>query len=120
VANRQTYPVQIKLSALGAGTASFTARYDFYIIHTRILLVGVNNAALVKQSTAILDLNGKDFEGSDNGNNDQSDTKHLMLAGDILECAWTGADANVTATLTIRGFEFPAGTGIQAVLGGIR
>lgn len=115
---RQTYVVQGRLNAAGTGTLSLTTRFDFYVVHTRILLTGVNGAALVKQSTAMEDLNGKDFEGSDNGNNDQSDTAHLMLAGDILEMTWTGADPSVTAALTVRGYEFPTGGGLQAVLSG--
>lgn len=112
MAIRQTYPVQVRLSAAGAGEALFVARGDVLVEHVRIR---VSTAVLMP--TAILYLNGAEFEGSYTGANDQTDTKHLMIAGDELKCVWTGGDANATATMYVRGTEYPAGQGMKAVSG---
>jgi hypothetical protein len=110
MALRQTFSASVTLDAAGGGTASIVARGDLAVEHTRVFTsTGLN------VPTATLYLNGKQFEGSDVGSNDQSDTRHLMLAGDQLDCVWAGGDAGARATIYVRGIEYPAGQGLAAV-----
>lgn len=110
---RNTFIASVELDAAGNGTASITMRGDVDVQHTRIV---VSTATV--QPVATLALNSKDFEGSYSGANDQSDTRHLMLAGDVIECSWAGGDPGAIGTLFVRGIEYPAGEGIAAVAGG--
>lgn len=109
MAIRQTYPVQAEVGADGTAEAQLTARGDVIVVHTRVSVSSDTN-----QPTAHLDLNGSEFEGTYAGANDQSNTVHLMLAGDRLTCRWVGADVGATATLYVRGIEYPAGQGMAA------
>lgn len=117
MAIRQRYVQSVRLNAAGTGTVTYTARGDVLIQLTRVLVVGPNGANPVLQTTAAIEVNGDDLDGSQTGNNDTSDTQHLMLAGDILTCTWTGGDVGATATLTLRGIQYAAGQGVAAIAG---
>lgn len=117
---RQRYPYQIVLDGSGGGFVTHVARGDFLVQTTRLVVSLSSGASPAKQSTAMLTLNGAQFEGSYSGNNDTSDTQHLMMAGDELVCTWTGGDAGATATLTLFGVQFDAGEGMAAIYGGRR
>jgi hypothetical protein len=114
VAIRQTFVESVRLNASGAGEVSITARGDFDVQHTNVIVAPLPSVLV---PTAALTLNGSPFEGSQTGDFDSSDTRHLMLAGDILTCTWTGGDAGKTATFTVRGVEYAAGTGMKATSG---
>jgi hypothetical protein len=114
---RQRYVQSVRLDASGAGTVTFTANGDVLIQISRVIVVGPGGAANVLQTTANIDVNGDAIDGSQAGNNDTSDTQHLMLAGDILTCRWTGGDVGATATLTLRGIQYEAGQGMAAIAG---
>lgn len=115
MALRQTYTKSVTLNAAGAGSVSFTMRGDVLVQHTRVVVKTAAGGAPVLQSTAMVDTNGDDFEGSYSGNNDASDTTHLLTSGEILTCTWTGGDANAVATCVLRGVQFKAGDGIKAI-----
>lgn len=117
---RQTFRRTVVLGAAGSGTVQLVARGDLRVNHTRVRVTGPAGAASTLQSTATVELSGDDFEGSYSGNNDASDTVHLMIAGDILTCTWTGGDVGATATLTVRAIEYPAGQGMKAVYGAVQ
>lgn len=115
---RQRFVATVKLGATGGGSVSFTARGDVLIQLTRVVVVAAGGGTPVNQSTAMIDVNGDDLDGSETANNDTSDTQHLMLAGDVLTCTWSGGDVNATATLTLRGIQYEAGAGMAAISGG--
>jgi hypothetical protein len=117
--SRERFVQSVVLDANGFGSVSITARGDFLLLQTRWSVPSPTPAAAATdaQSTATNSLNGDDFEGTYSGNNDSSNTAHLMLAGDVLTCEWTGGQPGRTATLTIRGFQYRSGEGIQAVGG---
>jgi hypothetical protein len=122
MALRQRYPISVKLNASGSGAASFTARGDVLITSMRTVVTvpsttGNPTGTPVLQSTAMVEINGDDLDGSQTANNDTSDTQHLMLAGDVLICTWSGGDVGATATLTIWAIQYPAGQGIAAIAG---
>lgn len=110
---RQRYVDQVKLDATGAGSIEFTMKADFLLTQTTWKVTGVNGAKPTKQATAVNTINGEDWEGTYSGNQDSSGSMHLLITSDILRCQWTGGDANATAQLTLRGVEYPAGTGMQ-------
>lgn len=114
---RQRYPRTVRLDASGAGSVSFTARGDFLLTRYRVVVVTAAGLAPTNQSQATIEINGDDFDGSFTGNNDAGDCSHLMVAGDELVCAWSGGDALASATLTLWGMEYDAGTGIASVYG---
>lgn len=117
MAIRQRFVESVRLDAAGGGFVTYTARGDVLITITRVLVVGPGGVPPTLQTTAYVDVNGDDLDGSETGNNDTSDTQHLMLAGDILTCRWAGGDPGAVATLTLRGFQYDAGKGIGAVAG---
>ena len=99
------------LDANGAGSVQIVARGDLIIYHTNVM---VQPAPSTRVPTALTTLNGRFFEGSQSGDFDSSDTRHLMEAQEELTCQWTGGDAGKTATLTVRASEYPPGKGLQA------
>lgn len=120
MALRQIYNRSVTLDAAGTGSVQFTMRGDVLIGHTRVVVLKANGTSPILQSTAMIDTNGDSFEGSYSGNNDASDTTHLMLSGEILTCSWTGGDVGAIATCTLRGIQYAAGDGIKAVGGALQ
>lgn len=116
-ARRQRYVQQLKLSAAGAGSVSFTFRGDVRILKMRTVIVTAAGGTPTNQATALVELNSDDFDGSFTANNDTSDVDHLAVAGDTLTVTWSGADALAVATYTVWGVEYDAGTGISSVYG---
>lgn len=115
---RQRYVEQVTLNAAGDGQIEITARGDYLVNHAsvRVLpLAGADFSVLIP--TAITYVNGTLLEGSETGNLDTSDTQHLLVSGDTLTVVWTGGDAGASATYTVRGVEYPAGTGMAEVYG---
>lgn len=112
---RQRYVDQVKLDANGAGEVSFTMRADFLLTQTiwRVTPPATVLPANVKQTTAVCTINGEDWEGTYSGNQDSSGSMHMMVASDVFTCRWTGGDPNGFAQLTLRGVEYPPGTGMQ-------
>jgi hypothetical protein len=110
---RQRYVDQVKLDVNGAGSIEFTMKADFLLTQTTWKVTGVNGVKPIKQATAINTINGEDWEGTYSGNQDSSGSTHLLITSDVLRCEWTGGDANATAQLTLRGIEYPAGTGMD-------
>lgn len=120
MALRQIYTDKVTLDGTGAGLVQFTMRGDVLVQHTRVTVVKANGLPATLQSTAMISINGDEFEGSYSGNNDASGTAHLMLSGDILTCSWTGGDVGARATCVVRGLQYNAGDGIRAVAGALR
>lgn len=115
---RQTFTDTVVLDASGNGSVIFVARGDVYVFHTTVRVApapGQQTTTLVP--IALMTVNGKLLEGSETGNLDTSDTKHLMLAQDELVCTWEGGDPGATATLAMRAIQYPAGEGTEAVYG---
>lgn len=115
MALRQVYRDTVTLDAAGAGSVQFVMRGDVLIQHTRVTVLKANGQQPTLQSTAMISTNGDEFEGSYSGNNDASNTQHLMVSGEILTCVWTGGDAAARATCVLRGLQYKAGDGIKAV-----
>jgi len=80
---------------------TFTARGA--VLHVEHVRLTVSTG--VKRPTAVLYLNGVNFEGTGSGTSDQSDTHFDMAGGDILACSWVGADVNARATMYVRGVQ---------------
>jgi hypothetical protein len=98
---RQTYTQTTKVAADGTASVTFTARGSvLHVEHVRLTV-----STTVKKPTAVLYLNGVNFEGTGSGYSDQSDTHFDMSGGDILTCAWTGGDVNARATMYVRGVQ---------------
>ncbi len=118
---RQRFPQQTRLTTAGAGSVSVTARADFRLLRYRVTVVTAAGGPPANQSTALITINGDEFDGSETGNNDASDTgDHVMLQGDELVCTWSAiqwTDINAMATLTLWGLEYPGGTGLEAIYG---
>jgi hypothetical protein len=97
----QTYTQTTKIAADGSGSVTFTARGSvLHVQHVRLVV-----STSVKKPTAVLYLNGVNFEGSYSGANDQSDSAYDMNNGDMLTCTWAGADVNARATMYVRGVQ---------------
>lgn len=106
---RQTFVEPVVLDANGAGEVSITARGDLIIYHTNVMVQPLPSTLV---PTATLTINGRPFEGSQTGDFDSSDTRHLMEAQETLTCVWTGGDPGKTAKLTVRASQYPAGLGL--------
>lgn len=117
MALRQTFPASTRLDAAGAGYVEITMRGDFLLQLQTTRVVTATGLSPTPQATSDVEINGEDFEGSDGANRDSSDTQHLMLAGDVIRCTWTGGAPLGTATFTIRGIQYNAGEGMAAVAG---
>src|SRR5262252_5785086 len=109
--HRQTFTASVTLNGSGAGQADITMVGDVLIFHVRVS--AQSDATHVP--TATVYLNGTEFEGSDTGNSDQSDTTHLMLSQDVMSVVWAGGVPNTKATFWARGIQYPAGYGEIAV-----
>lgn len=110
---RQRYVQQVKLDANGSGSVSITMRADFLLTQTIWVVTPPSNITTPKQTTAVCQINGEAWEGTYSGNQDSSGSVHMMIASDVFTCTWTGGDANGTAQLTLRGVEYPPGTGMD-------
>lgn len=110
---RQRYVDQVKLDATGSGSISFTMRADFLLTQTIWRVTPPSNITSPKQTTAVCTINADDWEGTYSGNQDQSGSMHMMIASDVFTCTWTGGDPNGVAQLTLRGVEYPPGTGMD-------
>lgn len=117
---RQRYVDQVKLGADGSGSISFTMKADFLLTQTiwRVTPPTLPPGTIPKQTTAVNTINGDDWEGTYSGNQDQSGSMHMMIASDVFTCVWTGGDPNGTAQLTLRGYEYPSGTGMDLYTAG--
>lgn len=97
-------PTQTRLDAAGSGSVTFTARFLLAVTHTRVSVDPVAPAVrVVKQPTALVSVNGQEFEGSYTGANDQSDTAYELQPGDTVTCEWANGDPGAAARLIIRG-----------------
>lgn len=115
MALRQTFVASTRLDANGAGFVEITVRGDFLLQLQTTRVVTSTGANPTPQATSDVEINGEDFEGSDGANRDSSDTEHLMLANDVIRCAWVGGAPLGTATFTIRGLQYNAGEGMAAI-----
>ena len=102
---RQRYVQAVILDASGGGRVSFVMRGNFTLEHMRVVVTGPGGAATVRVPTAMVTVNGDDFEGSQTGNNDQSTVSLPLVAQDEIVCTWTGGDPGATAVMTLRGTE---------------
>jgi hypothetical protein len=112
---RQTFTKSTRLDAAGAGFVEITMRGDFLLLMQTTRVVTAAGANPTEQATSDVNINGEDFEGSDGANRDSSDTKHLMLANDVIRCEWFRGVPLGTATFTIRGIQYDAGQGMAAI-----
>ncbi|RGC65000.1 hypothetical protein C5N14_30890 [Micromonospora sp. MW-13] len=97
-------PQQTTLDANGDGVATYTARVPVQINHTRVQVTPPpGQTATTRRARALVYACGWPLEGTYSGSNDQSDTRHVLLPGETLECRWTGGDPGATATLIVRG-----------------
>lgn len=117
---RQRYVDQVRLDVNGYGVLEFTMKTDFLLTGTSWRVVNPANISAsnptgnpTKQATANNTIDGDFFEGTYSGNQDSSGTMHMCAQGSTIRCEWTGGDANAVATLTLRGFDYPAGTGMD-------
>jgi hypothetical protein len=109
----QRYNESVILDASGNGSVQITMRADFVLQRTRWTVQGgslVNGA--VKQSTAENSIDDQPFEGTQSGNNDQSNSGRLLTPQNTVTCEWTAGPPGGTATLYLWGVEYPAGQGI--------
>lgn len=99
-----TIPTQTTLDAAGSGRVEFTARFVLAVTHTRVTVDPAPGAAkVVKQPTALVSVNGQEFEGSYTGANDQSDTRFELQPSDTVVCEWSNGDPGAAARLILRG-----------------
>lgn len=110
---RQRYVDQVKLDATGSGSVEFTMKADFLLTQTTWKVIPPSTVTTPKQTTAVCTINGEDWEGTYSGNQDSSGSTHLLITSDVFRCVWTGGDPNGVAQLTLRGVEYPAGTGMD-------
>lgn len=110
----QRYVQSVVLDATGAGSVTIVPRADFACSQTTWRVQGGTGT---NQSTAQVELNGDFWQGTYSGNNDASPASRLITNTDIVECDWTGGPPGGTATLTMFGVEYPAGTGIPPPAG---
>lgn len=101
---RHQLPAQTRLDATGAGSVTITARHPLAVFHTRVSVAPLpGQAKPVNRPSAVVYLNGLEFEDTQSGWRDQSATAYELDAGDTVECRWTGGDPGALATLIIRG-----------------
>jgi len=97
--------------ASGTVTIEFTPRGSVDVV---ITLAGVSlktTAGIIAgAATAQAYYNGNPLEGTSRGNNDSSDTRLIVHAGDVYAITWTGATPGVLAQLSLAGTQYPAGT----------
>lgn len=117
----QRYSETIVLDASGAGAVEITMRSDFLMQRTRWVVTGGTKpvgATTDNVPKANNKIDGVPFEGTDSGNNDQSNSVQLLQSQSSVECEWTGGNPGATATLYLWGVEYPAGTGMASLTGG--
>lgn len=95
--------------AAGAATVTLSVRggYSWGIEHTRV--TGGTTTGSTRVPTATTTLCDRPLEGTATGNNDQSDTYYVIDPGGWVTCTWAGCDPGARVTLTISGWQYPAG-----------
>lgn len=99
---QQRYVRSTPIGADGTGTAQFTAPNGvLHVEHVRVTINTTQTDPNQAQATTYID--GVEWESTDSGNSDQSDSAIDLTAQQILTCTWTGATPGKTGTMIIRG-----------------
>lgn len=113
---RFTAVASVVLDASGDGSATVApAGLDWLVMHTR---VSTSTDTLIPGCDIHLNGESSAYEGTLTGSGDESDTRHLVAAGESIEARWTGGDAGATATLRVSGVQIEPGHGIRYLVGG--
>ena len=103
-------PAQVTLDATGAGECSVTCPAG---CRWEVELVTVSTTTSTTQPQAKLYLGtsstGHFLEGTYSGHQDATNTLHRVAGGEALTVAWSGASANVRATMRVSGMQFEGG-----------
>lgn len=88
----------------GTAEASFTAPNGIlHITHVRVTIDTTQTDP--NQALATLLIDGIEWESTNAGNSDQTDSTQDLISQQVLTCTWTGATPGRTATMIIRGFQ---------------
>lgn len=107
-------PAQVKLDASGNGQVTVSPGSVDWV--TTLITVSTSTATKHPQANLYLDQVAPTclLEGTYTGDNDSTNTSHLVQSSQQLICAWTGGDPGATATVRVTGLAYPPGQGVQA------
>lgn len=101
---------QIRLSALGAGTAKVGPLSAREVWHPSNVSVSANQGSVVNEATCTISVGGANNltprDATVNGSSGDATDKvnaDTIRCGEYVWAAWSGADASVLATLTVTG-----------------
>lgn len=107
-AHRVVIQRQTVLDASGAGLVDFVPPGVEWATQITAVLVttAVPNPPV---STSLAYINGTYVEGSENGNNDSSDSRFVLNPGDDYQIRWSGGPPGAIASATLTAIQYPVG-----------
>lgn len=101
----------VTVGAAGTAETNFTPRANVDVVITNTAVsVKVAGAVDTSSSTGLAFVNGQQIDGTSKGQNDSSDTRFTLTAGDNYRFSWTGASPGGIAQLHFDGVQYAAGT----------